>query len=66
MIANVAQPVPSEVRAKYIEIIDDILSKANLDEVTEKRIRNGIQERVEYDITPQKVRMRGLCMVVKY
>lgn len=55
IVANIQQPVPSEVRAKYVDIIDDILAKANLTEITEKRIRNGIQERVEYDITPQKV-----------
>ena len=48
-------PVPNEVRQKYVDIIDDILTKADLTQVTEKRIRNGIQERVEYDITPQKV-----------
>lgn len=48
-------PVPNEVRVKYIEIIDDILAKSDLTAVTEKSIRNGIQGRVEYDITPQKV-----------
>lgn len=58
------EPVPSEVRNKYIEIIDNILSNANLAEVTEKRIRNGIQERVEYDITPQKVRKESACVCV--
>lgn len=47
--------VPTEVRAKYVEIIDDILAKSDLTAVTEKSIRNGIQGRVEYDITPQKV-----------
>ena len=65
MIANMAEPVPSEVRAKYIEIIDDILAKANLAEVTEKRIRNGIQDRVEYDITPQKVRIGNFGSAMK-
>lgn len=47
--------MPTEVRAKYVEIIDDILAKSDLSAVTEKSIRNGIQGRVEYDITPQKV-----------
>jgi hypothetical protein len=47
--------VPNEVRVKYVEIIDDILSTSDLAQVTEKKIRNGIQDRVEYDITPQKV-----------
>lgn len=50
--------VPNEVRAKYVEIIDDILSQSDLSQVTEKKIRSGIQDRVEYDITPQKVRPR--------
>lgn len=54
-------PVPNEVRAKYVEIIDDILAKSDLTAVTEKRIRNGIQGRVEYDITPQKVHLNR-CM----
>jgi len=46
--------VPTEVRLKYVAIIDDILAKSDLTQVTEKRIRKGIQEQVQYDITPQK------------
>lgn len=60
--------VPAEVRARYVDIIDDILAQSDLTQVTEKRIRNGIQERVQYDITPQKVsgpshRVRGVGVV---
>ena len=54
-MANTCNLVPLEVRAKYVAIIDDILAHADLTQITEKRIRNGIQQRVEYDITPQKV-----------
>lgn len=47
--------VPEEVRTKYVNIIDDILSNSDLTQITEKRIRQGIANRVEHDITPQKV-----------
>lgn len=48
--------VPAEVRAKYTAIIDSILEKSDLNTVSEKRIRQGLQDVVQYDITPQKVR----------
>ena len=48
--------LPPEVRAKYVTIIDDILADSDLNLISEKRIRKGIQQHVEYDITPQKVR----------
>lgn len=54
--------LPSEVRARYVEIIDDILSQSDLSQITEKRIRNGIQDRVQYDITPQKAAIKELIM----
>ncbi len=47
--------VPTEVRARYIAIIDAILDSADLTSITTKAIRQGIQDQVEYDITPQKV-----------
>jgi DEK C terminal domain len=47
--------VPPEVRANYIGIIDSILAESDLSRISEKKIRQGIQARVEYDITPQKV-----------
>lgn len=47
--------VPSEVRASYIVIIDDILAKSDLQTISSKRIREGLQKAVDYDITPQKV-----------
>ncbi len=51
----IRETVPREVRANYIAIIDAILAASNIEEVSEKRIRRGIQDSVEYDITPQKV-----------
>lgn len=55
--------VPTEVRAKYIAIIDSILDNADLTTISAKRIRSGIQDRVEYDITPQKVGNHKWCLV---
>lgn len=36
-------------------IIDSILAASDLNTISEKRIRKGLQAAVEYDITPQKV-----------
>ena len=47
--------VPSEVLAAYIVIIDDILAKSDLQTISSKRIREGLQKAVDYDITPHKV-----------
>ena len=54
-LAHERMAVPPEVRANYIGIIDSILAKSDLSRISEKKIRQGIQTRVEYDITPQKV-----------
>ena len=40
---------------KYVTIIDSILAASDLRVISEKKIRKGMQEAVEYDITPQKV-----------
>lgn len=47
--------VPPEVRANYVAIVDSILAESDLSRISEKKIRQGIQAKVEYDITPQKV-----------
>ncbi|EXJ64826.1 hypothetical protein A1O7_01164 [Cladophialophora yegresii CBS 114405] len=52
--------LPAEVRARYVTIIDSILENADLTTITTKSIRQGIQDRVEYDITPQKNAIKGL------
>jgi hypothetical protein len=47
--------VTPDVRAQYIAIIDSILIDADLETVSVKQVRSGIQEKVQYDITPHKV-----------
>lgn len=47
--------VSAEVEAKYVVIIDTILASSDLNTISEKRIRKGLQQAVDYDITPQKV-----------
>lgn len=48
--------VSPEDRERYTEAIDSILVKSDLNTISEKRIRTGVQEVVGYDLTPQKVR----------
>ncbi|KAJ9602425.1 hypothetical protein H2200_012967 [Cladophialophora chaetospira] len=52
--------LPPEVRARYVAIIDSILEGADLTSITTKTIRQGIQDQVEYDITPQKNAIKDL------
>jgi len=47
--------VPPEQHASYSAIIDAILASADLDTISAKAIRKGLQEQVDYDLTPQKV-----------
>jgi len=54
-MANRAKTVPAEQRASYAAIIDEILSTADLETISAKRIRNALQERVDYDLSGQKV-----------
>ncbi|KAI9038338.1 SWIB/MDM2 domain protein [Aspergillus affinis] len=44
-----------DARDQYVPIIDSILGKSDLNTISEKRIRKGLQEVVGYDLTPQKV-----------
>ena len=56
--------VPAEVQASYVVIIDSILAASDLNTITSKRIREGLQRAVDYDITPQKVHLpsdEGAC-----
>lgn len=55
--------VPREVEASYSAIIDDILASSDLETVSAKRIRKGLQEKVDYDISPQKVSVHSLAQV---
>ncbi|ERF75053.1 hypothetical protein EPUS_04835 [Endocarpon pusillum Z07020] len=54
--------LPPEVRANYIGIIDSILAQSDLSRISEKKVRQGIQAKVEYDITPQKAAIKGLIL----
>jgi len=51
-----------DVRASYTTIIDSILADSDLNTVSEKRIRRGLQETVNYDLTPQKAAIKELIM----
>ncbi|KAJ5989226.1 hypothetical protein N7481_004436 [Penicillium waksmanii] len=52
----------SELRDQYTDIIDSILGKSDLNTISEKRIRKGLQDAVGYDLTPQKVAIKELIM----
>ncbi|KAI9785231.1 MAG: hypothetical protein M1816_000479 [Peltula sp. TS41687] len=54
--------LPPEVEANYTKIIDSILSVSDLNTISEKRIRKGLETVVQDDLTPQKHLIRGLIM----
>lgn len=47
--------VPPEVEASYATIIDSILAASDINTISAKQIRKGLQQAVHYDLTPQKV-----------
>ncbi|RDW70719.1 SWIB/MDM2 domain protein [Aspergillus mulundensis] len=49
-------------REEYIPIIDSILSASDLNTISEKRIRKGLQDEIGYDLTPQKAAIKQLIM----
>lgn len=55
MVLMLRFTVPPEVEASYTAIIDSILDASDLNTITAKTIRKGLQAQVGYDITPQKV-----------
>ncbi|KAK0625738.1 F-box protein pof6 [Lasiodiplodia hormozganensis] len=55
-------PLPPEVEASYTVIIDDILAHSDLNTVSAKRIRKGLQARVDHDITPEKDAITNLIL----
>lgn len=57
-----ATELPPEQHAAYCAIIDDILADSDLTTVSAKRIRKGLQEKVEYDISAQKDAITVLIM----
>ncbi|KAJ5892252.1 uncharacterized protein N7473_008480 [Penicillium subrubescens] len=52
----------SEKRDEYSVIIDSILAKSDLNTVSEKRIRKGLQDVIGHDLTPQKAEVKQLIM----
>ncbi|KAH8431947.1 SWIB/MDM2 domain protein [Aspergillus melleus] len=51
-----------DARDQYVPIIDSILGQSDLNTISEKRIRKGLQEVVGYDLTPQKAAIKQLIM----
>jgi upstream activation factor subunit UAF30 len=47
--------LPKDVEASYSAIIDEILRASDINTISAKRIRKGLQERVKEDLTQQKV-----------
>ncbi|KAF2474752.1 SWIB-domain-containing protein [Lindgomyces ingoldianus] len=54
--------LPPEVEASYSAIIDSILAASDLNTISAKRIRKGLQEKVDYDISHQKEQVTALIM----
>lgn len=51
-----------DVAEKYAAIIDDILEDADLNTISAKRIRKGLQERLGHDISGEKAAVTNLIM----
>ncbi|OJJ86808.1 SWIB/MDM2 domain protein [Aspergillus glaucus CBS 516.65] len=54
--------LPPETREQYIQVIDSILAQSDLNTISEKRIRRGLQDAVGHDLTPQKAAIKQLIM----
>jgi upstream activation factor subunit UAF30 len=48
--------VTDEERATYTRVIDGVLASVDLETVTRKKIRQGLEEAVDKDLSSQKVR----------
>jgi hypothetical protein len=64
-MANEYIALPPEVEASYAAIIDNILAVSDLNTISAKRIRKGLQERLDYDIAHQKVYRAPVWILVK-
>ncbi|KAL2114861.1 hypothetical protein VTJ04DRAFT_10524 [Mycothermus thermophilus] len=53
-------PLTDEERETYTRIIDDILSKSDLETVTRKKIRQGLEAAVDKDLSEQKDAIKAL------
>ncbi|KAK5123973.1 hypothetical protein LTR85_002170 [Meristemomyces frigidus] len=57
-----ATELPLEKRASYSAIIDSILASADLETISAKAIRRGLQERVDDDLASEKQAITDLIM----
>ena len=55
ILTDMHDAVPPSQRTSYSAIIDSILADADLETISAKRIRKGLQERIDHDLTDQKV-----------
>lgn len=51
---DIVAVTPEEAR-QYTAIVDDILAQSDLNTISAKAIRKGIQQKVEHDISAKKV-----------
>ena len=49
--------VSAEEKERFIPLIDSILAASDLNTISEKRIRKGLQASVELDLNERKVRL---------
>jgi hypothetical protein len=58
---TISSAVAPEVEASYSVIIDVILQSSDLNTISAKAIRKGLQAKVDHDISGQKVPYRSLA-----
>lgn len=54
-ICLTSEAVPEDRNAAYTRIIDAILGASDLDQISAKKIRTGLQAAVNHDISGEKV-----------
>ncbi|KZM23072.1 uncharacterized protein EKO05_0008196 [Ascochyta rabiei] len=57
-----SDPLPAEVEATYTAVIDEILRASDLNTISAKRIRKGLQEQTGHDTANQKDAITALIM----
>lgn len=62
-VSDACATVPPEQRASYAAMIDAILANADLNTISAKAIRQGMQRKIDYDLAPQKVRPAKLVIL---
>ncbi|KAI1933006.1 hypothetical protein LOZ66_006692 [Ophidiomyces ophidiicola] len=54
--------VSQDVKQSYVKIIDQILASSDINTVSEKRIRRGLQDATGHDLVPHKAEIKHLIM----